>query len=227
MSWEDKGLQARVGYYTWKRNKVLAIVAIVLLLSIGLVTMIIKLAERKAAEGRLALSRVEARFRGVVENAFDAVIAMDMPGRISIWNPGAAAMFGWSSEEAVGQQLSKLIIPERMRQHHDAGLTRFLKTGESSLLNKIVELPALHRDGHEFPVEVSISLTGPENNYFFSAFVRDITQRKQAERELIAAREEAIAASRAKSEFLSSMSHEIRTPMNRCSEWLNSWRRPS
>ncbi|HZC68539.1 MAG TPA: response regulator [Nitrospirales bacterium] len=156
----------------------------------------------------------EARASLIIGTALDAVIVMDGKGKICDWNPMAETIFGWPRDEAIGRLLSETIVPLQHREAHEQGLKRFLATGEGPVLNKRIEITAYHRDGHEFPVELAISPVQSGDTFTFSAFVRDITERKQAEKNLSVAKEAAEAANVAKSEFLASMSHEIRTPMN-------------
>ncbi|WP_325061660.1 PAS domain S-box protein [Vitreimonas sp.] len=136
----------------------------------------------KRAEERLAES--EERARLIIETALDAVIGMDKEGRVADWSPQAAPMFGWTREEALGRPLADLIIPERYRDSHRAGLARYLARGEARVLNQRIEIAALHRDGREFPVELSITPIRTGAGVSFSAFVRDITERKIAEGKL-------------------------------------------
>jgi two-component system, sensor histidine kinase and response regulator len=161
-----------------------------------------------------ALSQSERLNRQIVDTALDAFVGMDAEGTIIDWNPQAEVIFGWKPEEALGQTLSDTIIPERFRDAHVAGLKRFLETGEGSVIQRRLELVALHKSGHEFPVEVTISPIRDADSCIFSAFVHDITNRKQAEKELRESKEAAESANQAKSDFLANMSHEIRTPMN-------------
>jgi PAS domain S-box-containing protein len=169
--------------------------------------------ERRAAQRRLADS--EARAGLILDTAHDAFIGMDERGTIAAWNAQAVATFGWTAEEAIGRSLADTIIPESFREAHTRGLRRFLKAGDAPVVNKRLELTALHRDGREFPIEITI--TQPirtESGYFFGAFLRDISERRDREAELHRAKESAEAATRAKSEFLANMSHELRTPLN-------------
>jgi diguanylate cyclase (GGDEF)-like protein/PAS domain S-box-containing protein len=129
------------------------------------------------------------RLRSIFDSALDAVVTMDAEGKITDWNPMAETIFGWPRSEVVGRLMSGTIIPARYREVHQRGLQRFLKTGEGPLLNKRLELEALHRDGHEFPVEISIAATPSGNGYMFSAFLRDIGERRQADRALKASEE--------------------------------------
>lgn len=165
-------------------------------------------------EALLALSRSERVNRMIVNTALDAFVAMDSSGIIIDWNPQAEHIFGWSRIEALGESLSELIVPPQWRAAHIAGLQRFLTSGHGKLIGQRLELTALHRDGHEFPVELTISPIQQEHSVFFASFLQDITDRKRAEAELRRAKDTAESASRAKSDFLANMSHEIRTPMN-------------
>ena len=125
--------------------------------------------------------RSDLRLQAIIDSALDAVVTMSAAGVITDWNRQAEAMFGWTAAEAVGRQLSETIIPPRDREAHRRGLTRFLATGEGPILRRRVEVTALHRDGREFPVELTATPAGLGESWVFSAFVRDITDRKQAE----------------------------------------------
>ncbi len=139
--------------------------------------------QRKRAEETLRES--ELHFRRIVDTAHDAFVAMDASGHITAWNPQAEATFGWTEREALGRNLSETIIPSRYRSTHDRGLQRFIQTGKGgALLGRRVELEALHRDGHEFPVEFTISAVRVGGTYAFNAFLHDITERKQADETL-------------------------------------------
>src|SRR2546422_11315307 len=100
---------------------------------------------------------------------------MDGEGRSAGWNPQAEAACGWSGQEAIGKIMSEMIIPPQHREVHERGLKHFLKTGEGPALNKRIEITALHRDGHEFPVELAISPVIMGGSWSFNAFIRDIT----------------------------------------------------
>jgi PAS domain S-box-containing protein len=131
-----------------------------------------------------ALQASEMRTRAIVESALDAVVTMDERGVITGWNSQAASMFGYQEQEISGRLLSDTILPERYRQAHVTGLQRFLSSGHGPILNRRVELSALHKDGREFPIELSVTVLTIEGHKVFSAFLRDISERKQAERAL-------------------------------------------
>ena len=195
------------------RSTVLGIAGLLgLVLVAGLVVMRRMLRARHAAD-RSAVAR-ESETRAILEAATDAFVSMDAGGRITAWNGQAHKIFGWPEADALGRKLSETVIPPEHREHHELGLAHFLATGEGAVLNQRIEITALHRDGHRFPVELAIWPVRSQDTWSFNAFVHDITQRQRAETDLAAARDQALDASRLKSEFLANMSHEIRTPMN-------------
>jgi PAS domain S-box-containing protein len=177
--------------------------------TIGVVT---DLTERRQIEE--ALQESEARTRLIVETALDAVVTMDMEGLITGWNNQAERIFGWHADEITGQAMSATIIPHQYRQGHNDGMSNYKRTGEGPVLNQRIEITALHRDGNEFPVELAITPVQSGGAESFSAFIRDISERKLAEQSLQEAKEIAEEAADAKAAFLASMSHEIRTPLN-------------
>jgi len=127
------------------------------------------------------LESSEERLRLIINTALDAVATMNAEGLITNWNSEAERTFGWSSQEALGRRLSEIIIPHRFREEHERGLQRFLDTGEAKMLRQRTETTLLHRDGHEFPVEMVTSPVRFGGQWIFSSFIRDITARKQAE----------------------------------------------
>jgi PAS domain S-box-containing protein len=179
----------------------------------NLITVAIADERRREALARLAES--DARAHLILDTAHDAFVGMDSTGAIIIWNAQAEKTFGWTRQEAVGRNLADTIIPSAFREAHNNGMRRFLETGEAPVVNKRLELRGLHRDGHEFPIEITITSPMPRGNgYFFGAFLRDISDRRERDDQLRLAKEAAEAATRAKSEFLANMSHELRTPLN-------------
>jgi diguanylate cyclase (GGDEF)-like protein/PAS domain S-box-containing protein len=125
-----------------------------------------------------------ARTQSILDSAQDVIISMDKRGVITTWNPQAEKVFGWTAEEAVGRELAETVIPERFRDAHRTGLGSFQQTSQSRVLSQRLELTALHHDGREFPVEVSLSMVPTGGGYMFNCFLRDITTRKQIENDL-------------------------------------------
>ena len=140
--------------------------------------------KKQVGQGRRtqeALRQSEERFRLLVAHALDAVITIDIQGRITSWNPQAERLFGWAQAEVLGRLLSETIIPPTYREAHERGLARFRATGEGPVLGRRIELTALHRNGTEFPVELAITPMRSGKTVLFSAFLRDITEAKRAE----------------------------------------------
>jgi len=131
-----------------------------------------------------ALIDSEKRTRSIIESALNAIVIMDSKGLVIDWNHHAEKMFGWSKQQALGEPLEHLIIPQRFRKQHKQGLDHYLQCGEGPILNKLLEQTAVRRDGSEFPVEVSISPLKLGDNYIFSGFIHDITVRKNTEQKI-------------------------------------------
>jgi len=133
----------------------------------------------------LATNLHESReqFRAVTETASDAIISADRQGTIVYFNRAAERIFGYSAREALGEPLT-LLMPERFQQPHTLGLQRFLATRQARIIGKTLELVARKKDGKEFPIEISVASWGTPKGTFFTAILRDITARKQAEETL-------------------------------------------
>jgi diguanylate cyclase (GGDEF)-like protein/PAS domain S-box-containing protein len=136
-----------------------------------------------------AVRESEAETRSILESAHEAFISIDAGGRIVEWNARAEKEFGWSREEAIGRLLVDTVVPQRFRAQHSAGIARYLETGETKLIGRRLELSALHRDGTEVPVELSISPVHTANGIRFNAFIHGVAERLQAEAALHEAKE--------------------------------------
>jgi PAS domain S-box-containing protein len=172
---------------------------------------------RRDAEQLVRLS--EARYRAVTETASDAIISADRHGIIRYFNPGAERTFGHEEQDIIGQPLTKL-MPERFRQAHTEGMQRYLDTREARVVGRTVELVGLGKDGREFPIELSLASSDVDGDLFFTAIVRDITVRAEAEREiqdlnrrLQLDNAELEAVNKELEAFSYSVSHDLRAPL--------------
>lgn len=192
-----------------------ALIAIALVILLGFLLAILVLQNRASIRHAEKLRLSAERFEQTINGSINAVVVTDEDGRILEFNPSAERIFGRQRESSVGRNIEALLIPDRHRGPHIRGMAHFKQTGTGTIIgHDLVETEALHADGREFPVELALThTTGPDGSHFV-AYIRDITRRQAAERELIDARDKALAAARAKSEFLAVMSHEMRTPLN-------------
>jgi PAS domain S-box-containing protein len=174
------------------------------------------LTERKWGEEELR-SR-EERIRAITQSANDAIIAADESGQIISWNKAATAIFGYSEAEVLSQSLT-MLMPDRYQELHRNGLARQHSTGESRVIGRTVELEGRHKDGSEFPVELSLATWHSAQGQFYTGILRDITERKhkdQALRQMERIRAQAdilTESNRRKDEFLAMLSHELRNPL--------------
>jgi len=125
----------------------------------------------------------DARNHSVLTSALDGILTIDSSGVIVAFNPAAERIFGHLASRAIGQSMASLIIPAHHRSEHTAGMARYLKTGNSSILNKRIEVEALHADGYVFPIELSIVPVQSNDEQFFTATTRNITEKKLVESE--------------------------------------------
>lgn len=138
-----------------------------------------EITERKHAEA--ALRESEARIRAILEAALDGIISINHEGAIIEFNAAAEQAFGYSRAQVLGKQLAETIVPPSMRDPYRRGMAHYLATGDGSMLGKLIEMPALRADGTEFLVELAITRISVDGPPMFTAYLRDITGRKQAE----------------------------------------------
>lgn len=157
--------------------------------------------------------RIENHYQQMLESAPDSMIVIDHNGKIIFVNEQTCRIFGYGITELIGQSIAQL-LPERFQSKHGEHIQGFFKQPNARLMGAGAELWAKRKDYTEFPVEISLSPFKGLDGVYVSAAIRDVTQRKEIEKELNVAKNAAVAANKAKSDFLANMSHEIRTPMN-------------
>ena len=161
------------------------------------------------------INQTSTRMTTVMSTSLDGVIVCDANGDILEFSPAAEVIFGQKEADVLGKDVGTIIVPDHMRDAHDAGMERMRMNGEKRVVGKgRVKLEAKRHDGSIFPVELAIQTATTDEGDIFIAFLRDISNRVAAEAELVAARDKALAGEKLKTDFLSTMSHEIRTPLN-------------
>ncbi|MBN8853899.1 MAG: hypothetical protein BGO55_10735 [Sphingobacteriales bacterium 50-39] len=160
------------------------------------------------------LRKNEIMLSGVISSALDAIVLVDEVGHIIHWNKAAVEIFGYAENEVKGRTLMETIIPMSYQYSSWNGFKGFAGETSESFVNQRIELTAVRKGGEEFPIELTITGIRDENESYYSAFIRDISSRRQREEELLQMKEKAEQAAKAKSQFLSVMSHELRTPLN-------------
>jgi PAS domain S-box-containing protein len=152
--------------------------------------------DRDIARARAAeLAASETRQRAILEAALDAVISVDRFARVTYVNSAFEDIFGYRADEVTGRELAELIVPPSLREAHQQGFARHVATGERRILDQRLEMTAMRADGSEFPAEVTVTRTGPSAEPVFTGYVRDITERRRSEQELMASRARLVTAS--------------------------------
>ncbi|MBF0484776.1 MAG: PAS domain S-box protein [Candidatus Omnitrophica bacterium] len=131
------------------------------------------------------LRQSEEKIRSITDSAQDAIIMMDPHGLISFWNPAAERILGYSAKEAIGKNLHRFLVHERFHAAHDAAYTEFLRTGLGAAVGKTLELQAIRKDGVEISVDLSLSASKRSDGWHAVGILRDITERKAVEEELL------------------------------------------
>jgi len=136
------------------------------------------------SEDAQKLTDSETRLRATIDTALDAVVGIDATGKLIEFNPAAETIFGWKKEQVIGLSMVDTLIPERYRRAHLDGLAHSLQTGEAPILNSHIEISALRCDGSEFPIELSVTAIREGDHSYFTGYIRDITERKEAEQQI-------------------------------------------
>ena len=164
--------------------------------------------------------KAELKFRGFLESAPDAIVIVNNDGKIQLVNSQTEKMFGYNREEIIGKEI-EVLLPSRYKDSHPGYRKTHSENPKTRIMGEGLDLFAQHKEGREFPVEISLSQLETDEGKMVSAAIRDITKQKRVETELVESKlfaekskEIAEVAMQAKQQFLSTMSHEILTPMN-------------
>lgn len=155
--------------------------------AIRLLGSMLDVTERRKAEESIRNSEETRRL--IMNSALDAIICIDVDGCITVWTSQAEKIFGWTEPEVVGKKLSEVIIPLSYRDKHESGMKKYRETRNGTILNRLIEIKAIKKSGEEFPVELSVTPIKQGEVEFFCSFIRDISERKRIEAQVIKEKE--------------------------------------
>ena len=161
----------------------MAILALITVLLVFIAFRGIRL-ERERTSALAALKDSEEKFRSISGSALDGIVMLDPNGQVNFWNVAAEKIFGYSQDEVLGRDMHRLMAPERFHAKLKPALKMFQLSGQGPVVGKVVELTAKHKDGHEFPIELSVSALSMKSKWYAVGIVRDITERIKALEEL-------------------------------------------
>jgi two-component system, LuxR family, sensor kinase FixL len=179
--------------------------------------------ERKAAE--IALRESELRWRSIVDTVPDAIIVIDSTGIVESFSPAAERLFGYDADEVVGHNV-KMLMPQPYRAAHDGYLERYTRTGERRIIGIGRIVVGQRKGGGTFPMELSVGEFNSPSGKFFTGFVRDLTERQEAERRIEDLQTELLHASRLSvmGQMASTMAHELNQPLTAVANYLEAGR---
>lgn len=179
--------------------------------------------ERKAGEA--ALRQSELRWRSIVDTVPDAIILIDSAGTVESFSPAAERLFGYTADEVIGRNV-KILMPQPYRDQHDAYLGRYMRTGERHIIGIGRIVVGQRKNGETFPMELAVGEFASPSGKFFTGFVRDLTDRQEAERRIEDLQTELLHASRLSvmGQMASTMAHELNQPLTAVTNYLEAGR---
>jgi diguanylate cyclase (GGDEF)-like protein/PAS domain S-box-containing protein len=186
------GINHEAAFADWRKETVIILgLTVAFILALCAFATLISRGWRQQEENMAALyasqeslRESEEQLRTIAASAQDAIVMMGAEGAILFWNRAAEVIFGYASDEAIGQNLHHLLAPERYRPAFEAGFARFRTSGEGAVVGRMLELQALRKDGTEFPMELSLSAVKRGEEWIAIGIIRDISARKLAEKAL-------------------------------------------